>query len=153
MLPGRRAFHLLHPVIERPPRHTHELDRIAVFHAVQKIDFEQLQPAFPLRPAQRLAADALAVRDIFTGAPACRTPGISRRWRFQINCAHFAGGVFQPVMQAAVSAVTSVKHFRRFHFSSARPELVDQQLVFQLVPRLCQIFRWPASRFAIYSTP
>src|SRR5579863_461873 len=73
-LPTRRAFYFLHPVIESSFRHAHQFNRVAIFHAVQKIYLEELQPAFPLRAAQRLAADSLEVRQILAGASACGTP-------------------------------------------------------------------------------
>jgi hypothetical protein len=116
-----------------------------------EIYFKEFQPSFPLRSPQRLTADTFEIGHVFTGPTAGRAPGISRRRRFQINCAYFSRSVLQPIVQGALAAVTSVKNFRRLHFSSARPGLVDRQLFFQLMPlRLpCRTLRRTASYFEL----
>jgi len=111
----KSAFHLLVPVIEYSFGNAYQRDRTAVLDTGEKINVEQLQPAFPLRPAKGLAAYALEVGDVFASASAVRSPLVTFGRLVEVEGAHRTVGVGKPFAEIAITRVTDFEDFGGFH--------------------------------------
>lgn len=79
---------------------------------------KELKAPTPFRAAQRVAADAFKISDVFAGARTAGTPLLSGGWRVGTDGAYRIGRILQPLAQAAVACVACIEDFDGFHETS-----------------------------------